>query len=811
MKKILLALTLILICSLGFSWDIIRQAAFPTNFYTLEKIGDTIWAGGYVGGVAKSTDDGLTWSFVETPAYNAATSDYKDVWSIDFINQNQGIMVGDDGMVALTTDGGATWNWPASAQTLIGTTRMYGAVYFPDGRIWVAGYSGLIAYSPDHGDSWSQQGEGVTTDIIYHISMNDAGIGFCAMNNGSPDQSKIMTTTDFGATWTLVNLTITGNPTLSKVRHFGNKVVLTGDKGYIGYSDDNGNTWTHYPNAAGTLTSDAMRDVVMDGNLGYAVGRNARILKTTDGWATWELLTHNFTPYIEGIKFRSDGSLIACGWQGTLAISTDNAITWEDMVPTAVDLWQASIVDADTWYMVGDKGNILKTTDGGQTLVKKNVPGDISLYYACYFKNANEGWVTGKTVGNIYHTVDGGDNWTLFTVPGFATTKAYHDFFFIDDLVGYVVGVGGKVTKTTDGGLTWTSLNDNISTAHSLYCNYWKSEQNGFAGSGSGLLYITTNGGVTWSSITVGGSANIRDIWFRDANHGVLVKENGEIFYTSNGGNTAPDWIAATESATAAVMGVMCDYNGVYWAAGYSSNASQQGNDWALMKSLDDGATWTQESFPALSFNATRFTKISAGGGKIVAIGKNNLIVAQLEVPEHVTLTAPADYSTNLDPAAVVLSWTPSPYGSQAAFYQVFASTSRETLFDNLYFETTATSFDLGANANLGYDTIWYWAVLPVNEILDSPDIEATNFMVWRFTTMPNPGGLEPPLVSIERIGDQVRLHWTAVANATFYKVWGASDPSGTYIELATVTALEYIVATPGPMEFFKVFAGNDD
>jgi photosystem II stability/assembly factor-like uncharacterized protein len=804
MKRTLIALILILICSLGFGWDVVRQAAFPTNFYCLEKIGSTIWAGGYVGGVAKSTDDGLTWTFVTTPAYTPPT--YKDVWDIDFIDQDRGIMVGDDGMVALTTDGGATWNWPATAQAVIGTTRMYGAVYFPDGRIWICGYDGKIGYSPDYGVTWSLQGVGVTTVIGYGISMNSSGIGFIALNKGTPDQSKILVTNNYGATWTLQNLTVTGNPTMYKVRQFGNKVVLCGDKGYLGYSNDNGATWTHYPNAAGTLTSDAMRDVIMDGDVGYAVGRNARLLKTTNGWANYTLVTHNFNPYFEGIKFRNDGSLLACGWQGTLSISQDQGITWEDTVPTAIDLWQASIVDADTWYIAGDKGTILKTTDGGQTLVKKGIPGSVDLYYACYFKNANEGWITGKTTGKIYHTVNGGDSWSTFTIPGFAATKSYRDFFFLNDTTGYLLGVGGMVTKTTDGGTTWATLGDNINTAHSLFCTYWKTEQNGYAGSGSGLLYITNNGGVTWSSITVGGSSNIRDIWFRTPDNGVMVKENGEIWYTNTGGNTVGSWIAATESAISQVTGVMCDHNGTYWAAGYSNETSQMGNSWSLMKSLDFGATWTQETFATLQFNSTRFSSIGAGGGKIVAVGKNNLIVAQLEIPEHVTLTSPPDGSTDLDPNNVTLSWTASPYGSRPVFYQVFASTNIDTIFDDQYFETTNTTFDI-SSMDLGYSTTWYWAILPVNEDLDSPDINNPAFNIWHFTT--SAGSLEIPDPSIIDNGTQLVISWPSVPGANIYRIFTCDTPYGTYTETGSTNGTQYTIGVTLSKQFFKVIAST--
>lgn len=813
MKKTILLVTLITLCSLVFGWDLVRQAAFPTNFYCMEKIGSTIWAGGYVGGVAKSTDDGLTWQFVVTPAYTPPT--YKDTWDIDFINQNQGIMVGDDGMAALTTDGGLTWNTPATLTAIIGTNRIYGAEYYSDGRIWICGGGGMIVYSADFGATWTQQGLGVQTGFLYDINMRETGLGFIACNKGTPSQAKILKTTDFGQNWSIVNLPITGNPSIFKIRQYGSKVVIVGDYGYLGYSDDSGDTWTHYANAAGTTSSDQLRDIVMNGNEGYAVGRNSRILKTTDGWQTYSLLTHDVSTYIESIKYRDDGSLIECGWQGTIDISYDGGISWQEMVPTAVDIWQVSVVDANTWYMAGDKGNILKTVDGGQTVVKKNVPGISDLYYAVYFKNANEGWVTGKTTGKIYHTTDGGNTWTLFTVPGFSSTKAYYDFFFINENTGYLLGVGGKVAKTTDGGSSWALLGDNIGTNLNLYCNYWKSESNGYAGSGSGSLFITTNGGVTWSPITVGASANIRDIWFRDANNGVLVKENGEIYYTTTGGNTAGSWIAATENATAAMYGVMCDHNGVYWAAGYSSDASQSGNSWALIKSLDYGATWTQETFPPLSFNATRFTNISTGGGKIVAVGKNNLIVAQLEIPEHVTLNSPANNDVDLDPANVLLGWTPSQYGSVAAFYQVFVSDSEDAIFDQHYFETPNTSFDLSAafaanDLNLGYSTRWFWAVLPVNEILDSPDINSDNFMIWRFTTMAEPvGTLETPIVSIEKLGTQVRISWLAVPNALSYKILGCPTPYGTYSELTVTGATDHVVLNPGPMEFYKVIASS--
>lgn len=816
MKKTLILTTLIMICSLVFGWDLIRQTAFPANFYTLDIVGTHIWAGGSGGAVTKSTDNGVTWSFVPSPFFNADTATYRTIEDIDFYDENHGVVVGGMGIVAITSDGGSNWTYPASVQALIGTTELKSCVYHSSGKIWICGSSGIIAYSPDHGASWSLQNAAGLTTILYGMSMNEAGIGFIACNKGSENQPKILKTNDFGTTWTIQNLTIGGTPSIFNVRQFGSKVVLVGDFGYLGYSDDNGENWTNHSYAAGSTTSDELHDVVMIGDVGYAVGWNYRIIKTTDGWATFSPVSHNFSAsYMEGIVQNTAGNLVACGWQGTLSISTDGAITWEDSVPNAVDLWKVSMLDANTWFIAGDKGNILKTNDGGQTLIKKKIPGFDDILYACHFFDTNTGIVSGKTVGKIYRTTDGGDTWSFYTVPGFASAKSYYDFFFFDNLTGYALGVGGKVAKTVDGGVTWALTGDNINTTHNLYCTYWKDQQTGYAGSGSGLLYMTTNGGTTWTSITVGASSNVRGIWFRDANNGVLVKENGEIWYTLTGGNTAGAWIAATESAVSQVTSVMCDHNGVFWAAGYSNGASQAGTDWMLLKSLDFGATWTSETLPALTFNPGRLLNISTEGGKIVAIGRNNIIYAQLEIPEHVTLNSPANNDVDLDPANVLLGWTPSQYGSVAAFYQVFVSDSEDAIFDQHYFETPNTSFDLSAafaanDLNLGYSTRWFWAVLPVNEILDSPDINSDNFMIWRFTTMAEPvGTLETPIVSIEKLGTQVRISWLAVPNALSYKILGCPTPYGTYSELTVTGATDHVVLNPGPMEFYKVIASS--
>ena len=124
MRKILILIITVLAANALFGWDIIRQAAFPANFYSLDVIGSTVWAVGSGGAVAKSTDDGQTWAFVPSPFFDAVTSTYRTVEDVDFMSQNDGVAVGGSGIVAITADGGESWTYPATAQAVITALMM---------------------------------------------------------------------------------------------------------------------------------------------------------------------------------------------------------------------------------------------------------------------------------------------------------------------------------------------------------------------------------------------------------------------------------------------------------------------------------------------------------------------------------------------------------------------------------------------------------------------------------------------------------------------------------------------------------------
>jgi len=623
MKRLISVISILTIVVSLFSWQLDRQAQFPVNLFSIDRAGNNVVIGGGSGGVGHSTDNGETFSFVMTPTFNASSGVYNDANDVSFADENHVAIASEDGMILLSDDGGATWTQAPGVEALFGTDDAEGIVYHADGKIWVSGANGKIAYSADHGQTWVLQNT-PGTDTLYKMSMNSSGTGFVACNNGSPDLAKLYKTTNFGQAWEVIAIGTPAEATNFAVEQYGNLVVVVGDDGTISYSNDNGVNWNHHTG----LNSSRMTGVTMNGAEGYAVGWNGVVVKTTDSWETVQVIENDWNYYSQDIIYDANGQAMLAGWYGTVAKSSDGT-TWVEKTVSSVDNYSISLINENNWYLIGDKGTIFKTTNGGSTYDKIFVEPynniDINVLQTSHFFNINEGLITGKTSGVVYKTTNGGDSWTGYQIPGVSATKTMYAFEFLNDQIGWTFGFASVAAKTTDGGESWTPLsltgittNDNIYSAHAF------DENNIVLGAKNGVIYRTNNG-LSFTSITIG-STNINDIYFQDVDHGVAVNTAGDIYYTTNGGLTAGDWTLASESAGDDLYTIHEADNGTLVVGGYSSDASNLGTTWAMMQSEDNGATWTEINLPETQFNPVRIMDISSWGNNIIAVGKNQVI-----------------------------------------------------------------------------------------------------------------------------------------------------------------------------------------
>ncbi len=177
----------------------------------------------------------------------------------------------------------------------------------------------------------------------------------------------------------------------------------------------------------------------------------------------------------------------------------------------------------------GNNGYLAKTTDGGITWNTKT-SGTTSNIVKVQFANANVGYVLlqDKT---LIKTLDGGESWST------AIFSTILDISIVSPTIIYVTNINGHLLKSLDGGINFTTINNT-----NLYKNIqFVSENIGFGGNNP--LERTTDGGLTWTSIGDCDS-RIQDFGFENGlfhfvneNVGYKLMTN-QAYKTNNGGSS---------------------------------------------------------------------------------------------------------------------------------------------------------------------------------------------------------------------------------------------------------------------------------
>ncbi len=179
--------------------------------------------------------------------------------------------------------------------------------------------------------------------------------------------------------------------------------------------------------------------------------------------------------------------------------------------------------------------------------------------------------------------------------------------------------------------------------------------------------------------------------------------------------------------------------------------------------------------------------------------------------PAHVVLVSPANNLTNVPPDNVTLIWNSVETAGIPQYYEVYVSNDLDQLYDQHFFESIGTTFNLTAQAgvDLGFDNTWYWAILPVNDY-GSPELDDPDYMIWRFTTKSQiqapttlnlgnvwPGNDKEGTITIQNIGDDaLTFDATGSPEFAFGTIGRYSIPANSSVNLPyTFTA----PATAGP------------
>ncbi|MBH3419219.1 WD40/YVTN/BNR-like repeat-containing protein [Pseudomonas putida] len=272
--------------------------------------------------------------------------------------------------------------------------------------------------------------------------------------------------------------------------HAGKRLVVVGDRGHILFSDDQGSTWTQ----ARVPTRQLLTAVFfLDDKRGWAVGHDAQILVSSDGGATWTKQYEDLAreaPLLD-VAFLDAQHGFAVGAYGALLETTDGGQHWQDVAerldnPDQLHLNGIARVRDAGLFIVGEQGGMFRSADNGQTWAKVQGPYEGSLFGVIGTAQPNALLAYGLR-GNLFRSTDFGDNWQPIELKvargnlefGLASAT------LLDDGTLVLVGNGGSVLRSADGGQTFSVYNraDRIALA-------------GVSGLANGGLLLVGQGGV---------------------------------------------------------------------------------------------------------------------------------------------------------------------------------------------------------------------------------------------------------------------------------------------------------------------------
>ena len=206
-----------------------------------------------------------------------------------------------------------------------------------------------------------------------------------------------------------------------------------------------------------------------------------------------------------------------------------------------------------------------------------------------FFLDSKRGWAGGDG-GFLTRTEDGGTTWTTQRV---ATTDAINDIYFRDKERGFLIA-GNAIFMTEDNGVRWTEARRFASSEFNgatveLYCIRFSSKKKGWVvGSVSkrdlvvdSILIYTDNGGETWQRQRAPSSSELIHVDFDNDRRGWIVGDGGTILYTNDGGDS---WTRQNSGTNVTLYHV--DFRN-------DKKGLAVGAKGTLLKTSDGGSTWT--------------------------------------------------------------------------------------------------------------------------------------------------------------------------------------------------------------------------
>ena len=233
------------------------------------------------------------------------------------------------------------------------------SIQFLGKKGWIVGTNGIVLITWDGGASWQVR---KFHDFNFNaIRMIGDQRGFIAADNG-----RVLSTNDGGYTWEVAEHD--GMGSLTGISFMNERGIITGSRGYVLMTYNAGKTWSAVQlkeaRRHGHPVDLSAPFFESDRNI-WIAGNDGTLLNSNDGGAHWSRKTVRDLSY-RAILFFNPEEGVAAGDQGALVRTKNGGQTWDGEEMPALKVKALLYRDGRLWA-AGDSGTVMMSKNHGET------------------------------------------------------------------------------------------------------------------------------------------------------------------------------------------------------------------------------------------------------------------------------------------------------------------------------------------------------------------------------------------------------------------------------------------------------------
>lgn len=268
--------------------------------------------------------------------------------------------------------------------------------------------------------------------------------------------------------------------------------------------------------------------------------------------AAWKRIDSGTTAWLRAIHFVNESEGWIAGSNGTLLFTKDGGETWERRkVPVKANFRDVYFRDEQTGWLLcesdifsagsGPISFLLRTDDAGESWQRVEFVSGRDRILKLLFTRKNGALAFGEGGGIWSETDDVAttDRKQLWKRSDLPVLYLMLGGTLIDELRGFIVGAGGTILSTADGGRTWRNVEHGVHGMKiKLNSVFFLDDKRGWVVGENGTILNTVDGGISWSRQVANSKDHLTGISFNGTSGGIIVGGNGCVLRTTDGGAT---------------------------------------------------------------------------------------------------------------------------------------------------------------------------------------------------------------------------------------------------------------------------------